>query len=118
MSSLKERIQADGVISDLNATCGREYDELEELLIHMETIFDVLTEAIVQTLNLISCEQIVPIYHRVVYDGACQYSVSACVWVFASALVMGIFGLIMILCRSAYKPTVYKDSNGEVVKDD
>ena len=109
LSNLQERIQEEDVINDLTEHCGREYDALEVLLAEMKTIFEVIAEAIDRTMDLISCQRIVPIYHLVVYDGACQYSMSAVFWVFVSALIMGTFGLVMILFRAAYKPTIYKN---------
>jgi len=64
----------------------------------------VLLESVARALDLVSCERVVPIYHKAVYDGACRYSVNGVMWVFAASLVMAISGLIMLLFRSAYKP--------------
>jgi hypothetical protein len=105
-----QTIQSGDVLVTLSLYCNREYDNVDALIVEMTKILSVLLEAIQRTLDLVSCERIVPIYHRAVYDGACKYSVSALFWVFSAALIMGSFGLLMILFRSAYKPTLYGNS--------
>lgn len=87
--------------------CGRDLDRMEVLLAEMRSLLEALLESVYQMLDLLSCERVVRIYTSLLYDGACQYSVNGVMWVFASSLVMAIFGLVMILFRSAYKPTRY-----------
>ena len=91
----------------LSLYCGRDFDKMGVLLAEMQSLLQVLLESLFRTLGLVSCEHVVRIYTSVVYDAACQYSVNGVMWVFVSSLVMAIFGLIMILLRSAYKPTRY-----------
>ena len=91
----------------LSLYCGRDFDKMGVLLAEMQSLLQVLLESLFRTLGLVSCERVVRIYTSVVYDAACQYSVNGVMWVFVSSLVMAIFGLIMILLRSAYKPTRY-----------
>ena len=91
----------------LKVDCGPDLDKMGVLLAEMRSLVGVLLESVYQTLSLLSCDRVVRIYTSLLYDGACQYSVNGVMWVFASALVMALFGLIMILFRSAYKPTRY-----------
>lgn len=118
LKTLLDEIQSDGSLLELSLYCNREFDSVEALLTEMQTILDVLLEAITRIIDLLSCERIVPIYHRAVYDGACQYSVSAVFWVFCGTLIMGFFGLIMIMFRSSYKPTSYKESTSSKMGDE
>lgn len=93
------------MLVQLSLACNREYTSVGTLLEEMNDIINVILLTLQRTIDLLSCERIVPIYHRAIYDGSCQYSVSAMFWIFSAALLMGFFGIIMILCRSAYKPT-------------
>jgi hypothetical protein len=110
LNELSGSIKNDDVLVQLSLYCNREYNNVDALLTEMNDIINVLLEAIERTVDLIACERIVPIYHRSIYDATCQYSVSAVFWIFSGALIMGFFGLLMILFRSAYKPTIYDDS--------
>jgi hypothetical protein len=110
LNELSQSISSGDVLVQLSVYCNREYDNVEALLTEMNGIITVLLDALQRTIDLISCERIVPIYHRAIYDATCQYSVSAMFWIFSGALIMGFFGLVMILCRAAYKPTIYDDS--------
>jgi hypothetical protein len=94
-------------LQQLATYCQRDFSTLEELINDMVSILDSLYDSIGKTLDLVSCARVVPIYHKAIYDGACQYSVSAQFWVFSAALIMGTFGLLMILFRASYKPTIY-----------
>ena len=96
--------------------CNREYDSVDTLLDEMNALISTLLDALQRTIDLISCERIVPIYHRAIYDGTCQYSVSAMFWIFSAALLMGFFGIIMILTRAAYKPTEYDTTGAPMAK--
>ena len=82
----------------------------------MNEILNVLLVALQRTIDLLSCDRIIPIYHRAIYDGTCQYSVSAMSWIFSAALLMGFFGIVMILCRAAYKPTEYDNTAPPMAK--
>lgn len=97
-------------MTQLSLHCNRDYSNVDELVGQMNGILDVVIEAVQRTINLLSCDRIVPIYHRAVYDSSCTYSVAAVFWVFSAALIMGAFGLLMILFRSACKPTAYDNS--------
>lgn len=118
-ASLKEfsnTIQSGDVLSELSLYCNREYDNVDTLLDEMNEIIKLLQESLTRTLDLLSCERIVPIYHRAIYDGSCQYSVSATMWIFSAAIIMGFFGIVMLLCRAAYKPTEYDDTVAPMAK--
>jgi hypothetical protein len=114
VEQLEQNFQEDATVLELSLYCNREFDDLEQLLADMGTVLHKLTEAANRTLGLVECDNIVPIYHRAVYDGACLYSVSAVFWVFSCALILAFFGLIMITFRSAYKlSTLYDDKDTE-----
>jgi hypothetical protein len=115
LNELLTTVLSSEVLTQLSLHCNRDYDNVDELIGQMNNILDVVIEAVQRTINLVSCNRIVPIYHRAVYDSSCKYSVSAVFWVFSAALIMGSFGLLMILFRSACKPTIYL--NAVVVPD-
>jgi hypothetical protein len=101
-----QSLQLNGTVTKLSDHCNRSYDSLDELIVEMAGFLDIILDAVRGTLGLISCSRIVPIYHRAFYDSSCAYSVSAVFWVFSSSLIMGTFGLVMLLFRAACKPTI------------
>lgn len=94
-------------VNDLSIYCNRDFSGLEELVRSMDTLITLLSDSVVRTLALVDCQRIGPLYTNTVYDGMCTYAPSAVAWVFASTLVMGIMGMLMLTFRSSYKRTVY-----------
>jgi hypothetical protein len=78
-------------------------------------ILTILREAGERTLDLTSCERIVPIYTNTFYTGSCEYSLQAMMWIFACALIIGTSGMLMVTFRAAYKLT---DSHALLGSDD
>jgi len=107
LDALNDQINAEDLVLELSLYCNRDFAKMGHLLAEMQTLMRVLLESVFRALDLVSCERVVPIYHKAVYDGACRYSVNGVMWVFAASLVMAISGLIMLLFRSAYKPVQY-----------
>ena len=107
LDTLTTKMNADGLVLEISLYCGRDFDKFGVLLAEIHSLLQVVLESLYRTLNLLSCERVVTIYHSSIYDAACRYSVEGVMWVFASSLIMATFGLIMILFRSGYKPTRY-----------
>lgn len=110
LDDFSQSIQSNTTLSQLSAYCNRDYDDLDQLIVEMRGFLDVIFDSLRRTLELISCGRIVPIYHSAFYDSSCAYSASAVVWVFASSLIMGTFGILMLLFRAACKPTLHEDA--------
>ena len=66
----------------LAAYCGRDYDQVQELLVTFVGLVDSLLDASIRILQLISCKTIVPLYVNTVYYGMCTFSPEAVYWVF------------------------------------
>ena len=66
----------------LSAYCGRDYTQMQDLLLKWVGFVDALLEVIINELKLISCKTIVPLYVETVYFGMCTYSPDAVYWVF------------------------------------
>jgi hypothetical protein len=124
LDELLQSFQSNNTLSQLSAHCNRDYDALDELIVEMSGFLEILLGSVRSILGLISCSRIVPIYHRAFYDSTCAYSVSAVFWVFSSSLIMGSFGLLMLLFRAACKPTLHEgalmdaDNNELVLYDE
>jgi hypothetical protein len=95
----------------LSLYCNRDYDNLDELIVEMIGLLEIIVDSIRRMLNLASCDRIVPIYHSAFYDSSCAYSVSAVFWVFSSSLIIGAFGVLMLLFRAACKPTLHESAS-------
>jgi len=105
--------QLTGLLSDssslreLSLYCNRDFSDFQSLVIDMYGVLVTLLNAAIRALDLVDCRRIVPLYTGFVYDGMCKYSASAVFWVFACAIVMGFFGMVMITLRSSYKMTTF-----------
>jgi hypothetical protein len=110
LSQLKSAIEGDGVLEELSLYCNRDFAPLEALVNQMLNILTILLESGERTLDLASCERIVPIYTNTFYTGSCEYSLKAMIWIFACALIIGTSGMLMVTFRAAYKLTVFEDS--------
>mmetsp|Transcript_41435 Transcript_41435/g.42059 ORF Transcript_41435/g.42059 Transcript_41435/m.42059 type:complete len:225 (-) Transcript_41435:429-1103(-) len=77
-------------------------EQIKELL---ENFRRIDTEA-VETTELLSCKTWNPIYVQTVYEGTCENSVAALLWIFSTLLLIGICSMIMITLRASIHPVV------------
>ena len=80
----------------------------------MVGVMDILDQTADRALNLLSCQNTVPVYTTVVYQGTCVNSITGLTWVFASLFIISFFAMLMITFRSSYRNTVFEVRN----KDD
>jgi hypothetical protein len=118
LNQLKSAIEGDGVLEELSLYCNRDFEPLNALVTQMLGILTILREAGERTLDLASCDRIVPIYTNTFYSGSCDYSLNAMIWLFACALTIGVFGMIMVTFRVAYKLTVFEDPIAVIAQSD
>jgi hypothetical protein len=118
LSQLKATIEADGVLDELSLYCNREFAPLDALVDQMLGVLDILRNAGERTLDLASCERIVPIYTNTFYTASCEYSLNAFTWMFACAIIVGFSGMLMVTFRAAYKPTLYNYDPRAVFESD
>lgn len=85
---------------------------------NLETLVLLLLQSIGSALDLLACQRIVPLYTETVYIGMCTYTPSAVFWVFASCLVMGVMGMIMLTTRASYKRTYYTIPHPDAIAAD
>ena len=97
-------LQDEGLLLHWQQHCERDYSLLTRALLGVLSDIRSLRDSALQLLELVRCDAIVPLYHSLSYDAACQYSVTAVMWIFSASLIMSVFGLLMITCRSALAP--------------
>jgi Tweety len=105
LNSLAGTLNNDASLSQLSLYCGRDYQTVQGLLVEMESLLTVVIDTLQRAWNALSCDIWVPIYHRAVYDGACNTSLKALVWMWSTSLVLAITGWLMLFLRSSYQPT-------------
>jgi hypothetical protein len=118
LSQLKATIEAEGVLEVLSLHCNREFAPLDALVNQMLGVLEILRKAGERTLDLASCERIVPIYTNTFYTASCEYSLKAFIWMFASAIIIGFFGMLMVTFRAAYKPILNNEDPSAVLESD
>jgi hypothetical protein len=91
----------------LGLFCNRTFDGLDESLLPTTRILTNLIRAVLDFIELIQCERIVPIYQSAVYSGTCVYNMKATMWVLGASLMCSFCGFLMITFRAAYTVTIY-----------
>ena len=79
----------------------------------MDSNLKLLQQQVDASLDLVKCENINKLYVNTVHEAGCTYSVDALAWIFASALVISVCGLIMIMLRASYYPVEYLDMSDD-----
>jgi hypothetical protein len=95
---------ATATTEQLSQECGAEYGPVLQLLNQLRTHMTILLDSSHRSMKLMSCENIVPLYTTTVYEGACNTSVTAAAWMFASFFVIAFFSMMMVMFRGAYYP--------------
>jgi hypothetical protein len=94
-------------LQQLSQECGQEYAPIVELLKQLQGHIDVLSKTSIRALNLLTCQNIVPLYTNAIYDATCTYSIDGATWVFACTVCIAFFGCLCIMFRGAYYPLGY-----------
>jgi hypothetical protein len=118
LGQLQAAIDGDGVLEELSLYCNRDFAPLEALVNQVLAILVILHEAGERTLDLASCDRIVPIYTNTFYTGSCEYSLKAMIWLFACCLIIGTSGMLMVTFRAAYKLTLLEDPSAVLESDE
>ena len=70
-------------VEQLSQECGTDYGPTLQLLNQLRTYASILLESSNRSMTLMGCQNIVPLYTSVVYDGLCNESVKGGTWIFA-----------------------------------
>merc|ERR1711907_317108 len=97
----------DTTLQQLTQECGLQYAPVVELLKQLKGHINILADTSVRALNLMKCQNIVPLYTNLMYEASCQYSVVGAAWVFSCAVLIAFFGMLCIMFRGAYYPIDY-----------
>lgn len=93
----------------LSQECGAHYGPTLQLLNQMQTYTSILLESSLRSIELVSCDRIVPLYTSTIYEGTCETSITGITWIFASFFTISFFGMLMIMFRGACYPIWYDD---------
>ena len=127
LTELYEQITDGNALQELREHCEREFVGIDTLIDSLIGLIGVVSESLDRTLELASCDNIVPIYMSGVHKGTCSSSLSALLWILFGFLSTAFFGLLMITLRSSYKQTVYslpddvepkKESEADILEKD
>ena len=92
----------------LETVCGGgpgSFDSLESALVQSATTFDEVITIGSDAIDLLSCENINPIWVDIMHDAVCTDAPSALGWMFSSMLVIYIGGMLIFIFRGALLPT-------------
>lgn len=102
----------------LELLCGENIREIAALTGQMSTNLGILKNSSEETIQLLSCDNLVPVYTSTVYDGTCNYSIKGVTWTFAAFLVVGFMGTLMIMLRSSFLAVEELEDDESNYKDD
>lgn len=112
----------------LSQECGADYGPVLQLLNQLRTHTTILLDSSTRSMQLMGCENIVPLYTSTIYEGTCVSSITAASWIFASFFVIAFFSMIMVMLRGAYYPVHFvngkslhyatsEDDDGQIVEE-
>jgi hypothetical protein len=111
----------------LSQECGADYGPTLQLLNQLRTHMTILLDSSHRSMVLMGCKSIVPLYTTTIYEGACNSSITAASWIFASCFVIAFFSMIMVMLRGAYYPIYFvsgksleygtSDDDGELIEE-
>ena len=104
-------------VDQLSQECGADYGPALQLLNQLRTYSSILLDSSDRSMQLMSCETVVPLYTTVVYDGVCNTSIRGGTWIFAGFFVIAFFGMIMIMLRASYYPIEFFGEDDDDEKD-
>ena len=107
LDKLQASLNSSDVAASLSALCNRDFEPIVKSLQEMKDVLEVGIQALIDTFQLLRCSNIVPIYQQTFYEGTCEYSIKAVVWLFSAALVMAFTGFLMLMFRSSLLDTQY-----------
>jgi hypothetical protein len=82
INSLSSSLETVG-LDQLTLICGRDFQEIAGLADQMSGNLSVLKQNALDTLELLRCDNIVPIYTNTFYDGACTSSIQGATWAYS-----------------------------------
>jgi len=112
-STNEARVTIEGNLNLLTQECGRSFESVIVIVDRMNSNLVTLRQQVDLSLELVKCKNINDLYVNTVHQAGCEYSMDALAWIFASALVVSVSGLTMIMLRSAYYPEEYLDHDDE-----
>lgn len=83
--------------------CSDEANVLQGLATTLNTNMVELVKIIEDSLDLLSCKNMVILYTKPVYEGTCTYSITGFAWAFGAFAAVASMGLTMIMLRSAWQ---------------
>jgi hypothetical protein len=107
IQQLADQLTDESNVAQLSLHCNRNFDGVDLLLDNVLDLFRLTLASVQRIMDLLSCERIVPLYTTSVYQGTCEYSSKAVYWMYCSALVMAVMGMLMITLRASYKLSKY-----------
>lgn len=118
---------ATATTDQLSQECGADYSPTLQLLNQLRTYVSILLDSSNRSIELMGCQQVVPLYTTTVYEGLCNSSITAASWLFACFFVIAFFSTVMVMLRGAYYPIYFvsgkslqygtSDDDGELVEE-
>jgi hypothetical protein len=85
VNSLSSTFESVG-LDKLTLTCGRDFQEIAGLADQMANNLSLLKQNALDTLELLRCDNIVPIYTSTFFDATCTYSIQGATWAYSCKL--------------------------------
>ena len=104
-----DSLNSSQLVADLSTVCGGSYDGVNQTIGQVQSFVVELWNYITDLVNLLECDNIVPVYQDTFYDASCSESLRAMIWLFSASFIVATFGFLMITFRAAYSVTIDDD---------
>jgi len=100
MSNLRELMVA---ATNLTAICGgKDFGAIYGYFTLLTDDYSAISTNITNTIELLECSNVNPMYKELVHDVACHDVPEASIWAFGSLLIVSFFSMVMITIRSSW----------------
>mmetsp|Transcript_45499 Transcript_45499/g.67042 ORF Transcript_45499/g.67042 Transcript_45499/m.67042 type:complete len:643 (+) Transcript_45499:127-2055(+) len=89
-------------IEELSQLCGNDVSASVTGFQQLDLNMRVLLESAKQTVNLVSCNRINPLYVQTFHEAICTHSMTGLSWLMACLITISVCGMTMIMLRSSW----------------
>jgi hypothetical protein len=96
--------------TNLTAICGgKDFGSMFGYFTLLTNDYSEISANITKTIELLSCNNVNPMYKELVHEVACQDVPEASIWAFSSLLIVSFFSMVMITLRASWLDVIKND---------
>lgn len=110
ISSMANLRQSMVAATNLTAICGgRDFGSIFGYFTLLTNDYSAISVNITNTIELLSCNNVNPMYKELVHEVACHDAPEASIWAFSSLFIVSFFSMVMITLRASWLDVIEND---------